>query len=98
MANSPVSLELIKSTLLELLEQRGSDKSICPSEVARAISDNDWRSLMPQVRRVGWELAAVDIVLVTQKGKAVSDQAKGPVRFSQGDTFYAKSSDKKENI
>jgi len=47
----------IQTCLLRLVSDRGPDKTICPSEVARSLSRDDWRSLLPQVRAVGAALA-----------------------------------------
>ncbi|MBE9157116.1 DUF3253 domain-containing protein [Nodosilinea sp. LEGE 06152] len=75
---------VIRVTLLDLVTQRGPDKTICPSEVARALSSEDWRSLMPAVREVGQALEAEGHVVVTQKGQVVDpSQAKGPIRYRQ---------------
>ena len=60
---------------------RGAGKTICPSEVARALH-TEWRELMPHVRAVADDLAAQGKIVVTQKGKAVKAQtAKGPIRL-----------------
>lgn len=69
----------IAEVLRDLLLQRGVEKSICPSEVARALTQ-DWRPLMPDVRRVAVALPDVDIV---QKGVVLTDPvaARGPVRL-----------------
>jgi len=67
----------IASALMDLAHQRGLEKSFCPSEAARAVAE-DWRPLMPEVRRV-----AADLPLVaTQKGAPVDLQtARGPIRL-----------------
>jgi hypothetical protein len=65
--------------------RRGQNKSVCPSEVARALVDNDdqWRDLMPEVRRVTGELVAQGRIRVTQAGKVVdAASARGPIRLS----------------
>jgi len=60
---------------------RGAGKTICPSEVARALH-TDWRELMPVVRAVADDLAAQGHIVVTQKGEVVTAQtAKGPIRL-----------------
>ena len=72
----------IRERLLQLVRDRGPEKTICPSEVARSLSADDWRSLMPQVRAVGIDLAHSGAIVVTQKGKIVDPQtAKGPIRY-----------------
>lgn len=53
--------------------------SICPSEVARALSD-DWRGLMPRVRAVA---ARLPRIAATQKGERVHPvEARGPIRLT----------------
>ncbi|WP_259945097.1 DUF3253 domain-containing protein [Jannaschia sp. W003] len=55
-----------------------SPRSVCPSEVARALA-GDWRPLMAQVRRVAGGLAEVE---ATQGGAVVDPQAaRGPIRL-----------------
>ena len=67
----------IADVLMALAERRGQDKSFCPSEAARALAE-DWRPLMPEVRRV----AAALPLKATQKGAAVDPiRAKGPIRL-----------------
>ena len=67
----------IADVLLDLAHQRGVGKTFCPSEAARRLSD-DWRSLMPEVRRVAAQLD----LLATQKGVPVDPlTAKGPIRL-----------------
>ena len=67
----------IAYVLLDLAHQRGVGKTFCPSEAARELSD-DWRPLMPEVRRV-----AADVSLrATQKGEEVDPMtAVGPIRL-----------------
>ncbi|MBD2114870.1 MULTISPECIES: DUF3253 domain-containing protein [Cyanophyceae] len=74
----------LRATLLGLLAQRGPSKTICPSEVARALSHEDWRELMPAVREVGVELAAEGEIVVRQRGQVVDPKtARGPIRYGQ---------------
>jgi hypothetical protein len=75
------SPEEIRDEILKQVHARGRGKTICPSEVARALAD-DWRDLMPQVREISDDLAAKGDVVVTQKGKSVrATEASGPVRI-----------------
>ncbi|PSN12121.1 DUF3253 domain-containing protein [filamentous cyanobacterium CCT1] len=76
--------DVIRATLLDLVAQRGPDKTICPSEVARILSPGDWRSLMPTVRAIAQELEAEGHIVVTQKGQVVDPKhARGPIRYRQ---------------
>lgn len=61
---------------------RGADKTICPSEVARAMFGENWRSEMQAVRDAAFNLAAQNQVTVMQKGKKVElEKVKGPIRI-----------------
>lgn len=72
---------VIALLILELVARRGPGKTICPSEVARALG-GDWRAHMPFVREVAARLAAEGRIVVTQKGRVVeADRAVGPIRL-----------------
>ena len=58
--------------------------TVCPSEVARALSPNDWRPLMPRVREAAARLAADGEIVATQRGQVVDAvDAHGPIRLSR---------------
>ncbi len=68
----------IREAILDLALLRGRQKSLCPSEVAKALA-RDWRPLMPEVRKAA---AAMPEILATQRGVEVDPvQAKGPIRL-----------------
>ncbi|MEL6595393.1 MAG: DUF3253 domain-containing protein [Pseudomonadota bacterium] len=72
----------IAAAILDRVAARGAGKSICPSEVARGLSE-DWRDLMPEVRRVAGVLSRDGQVRVTQKGTPIDPElARGPIRLS----------------
>ncbi len=73
----------VEETILELLDDRGPDKTICPSEVARAMADGqDFRPYMEPVREAADRLARAGRVVVTQKGSPVTaTEARGPIRL-----------------
>ncbi|MDX2239304.1 MAG: DUF3253 domain-containing protein [Leptolyngbyaceae cyanobacterium bins.302] len=74
--------DLIRQTILAKVRQRGLDKTICPSEVARALGGEDWRSLMETVRSVGVELVQAGKIQIMQKGNVVNpNTVKGAIRF-----------------
>ncbi|NIK40716.1 hypothetical protein FHY12_003041 [Xanthomonas arboricola] len=80
----------IVATICALLARRLPEQSICPSEVARALSEDEtrWRALMPQVRAVAADLARKDVVRVTQRGDVVDlGTVRGPVRLIRGRHF-----------
>ena len=75
------SARAIQDEILRQVTKRGAGKTICPSEVARALSD-DWRELMPQVRVVAVRMAEAGEITVTQRGTEVdADAARGPIRL-----------------
>jgi len=72
-----VTDETIAEALMVLAQARGRGASFCPSEAARAVAE-DWRTLMPEVRRVAAHLP----LQATQKGVPVDlIRAKGPIRL-----------------
>ncbi|MFB6346570.1 MAG: DUF3253 domain-containing protein [bacterium] len=71
----------LRDLILELTAKRGPDKTICPSEAARAYTD-DWRDLMPVVRTAAGELQQQGKIKVLQDGNPVDiEAASGPVRL-----------------
>jgi len=62
----------IEAATLALLERRGTGKSICPSEVARELAPEHWRTLMPRVRESARRLAACGAITVTQRERVLS--------------------------
>ncbi|MEM9781083.1 MAG: DUF3253 domain-containing protein [Pseudomonadota bacterium] len=70
------------NAILALLATRRAGASICPSEAARRLAPDDWRPLMPLIRRVAAGLAAERRIEVTQKGVVVAPEtAKGAIRL-----------------
>lgn len=62
---------------------RGAGKTVCPSEVARALAaGGDWRPLMPHVREAAARLADRGELVVLQRGEPVNARtASGPIRL-----------------
>lgn len=68
----------IRAAILDLALARGRGKSLCPSEVAKALAA-DWRPLMPEVRSVA---AGMPEIMATQGGAEVDPlTARGPIRL-----------------
>jgi hypothetical protein len=66
----------IAETLLRLVAERGADKTVCPSEVARALGGphpDGWGPLMQPVRRVAVRLTKAGRVAILRKGRVVPD-------------------------
>ena len=75
--------ERIQETIEAMVAARGSGKTICPSEVARALGgDEGFRALMPDVRYAAATLAERGAIAVTQSGRRVDARtARGPIRL-----------------
>jgi hypothetical protein len=83
----------IRAAILDLLQSRDPDASVCPSEAARAVFD-DWRPHMDEVRDVAAEMAMDDDVYATQGSDRVSvTDASGPIRLRLVDHPDADGSD-----
>ncbi len=83
MPKNKISLKKIKETILEMTELRGIEKSICPSEVARAIDAQEWRELMPLVREQAIILRDQGKILITQKNKILDNEIHGAIRLKK---------------
>lgn len=73
----------IREAILALVAERGTEKSICPSEAARALDAEGWRSLMTRVRREAVRLAQEGRIEILRKGKPVDPSAeiRGVIRL-----------------
>ncbi len=76
----------IAAEILRLTAARGPDKSICPSEVARALAGgaetDPWRPLMGRVRDAARGLAREGRIEILRKGKPVPpEQVRGVIRL-----------------
>ncbi len=78
----PVTPEAIREEILRQVAARGAGKSICPSEVARALEPEAWRPLMGAVRREAAALAATGQLDILRKGKPIAPEAmRGVIRL-----------------
>jgi hypothetical protein len=72
----------LEQTILTLLLAREHGATICPSEAARAVSPDDWRSLMERTRAAAQRLVEEQVLVITQKGEVVDlSTARGPIRL-----------------
>ena len=84
---------IIEPHLIRLLTTRESPKTICPSEVARALSPaelkslntSEWRDLMPAIREILWRMRDRGQVEILQKGTTIPpdmslEDIRGPIR------------------
>ncbi|WP_375407808.1 DUF3253 domain-containing protein [uncultured Methylobacterium sp.] len=68
--------DLVSETILCLVAGRGQAKTICPSEVARALGGphpEGWSPLMQPVRRAAIALMKAGRIAILRKGKPVDD-------------------------
>lgn len=78
----------LKATIQKLVAERGTGKSACPSEVARALAGSDekqWRLLMKPIRKIAVAMANDGHIVITKKGKPVDpNDFKGVYRLTTG--------------
>ncbi len=78
-----------RAAILELLGERGTGDTICPSEAARAIAaargKADWRGEMPAVHDAVDALVAEGAVRLSWKGVAMAAR-QGPYRIGRRGT------------
>ena len=78
--------EALERAILELLAERGRDKTICPSEAAKLVGGKDerrdWEGLMEPARAAARRLVAAGKIVMTQGGSVVdASTAKGAIRL-----------------
>jgi hypothetical protein len=72
----------LETIILELLAARAATSTICPSDAARAVGDENWRDLMEPARMAARRLVDAGEVEITQGGSVVDPAtAKGPIRI-----------------
>jgi hypothetical protein len=68
-----------EAAILALLAARGPDKSICPTEAARALAgnpqDDSWRPYLHQVRLAAARLHKAEKLEILRKGKPIPPEA-----------------------
>ncbi len=75
--------ERLAAAILALAGHRGPEKSICPSEAARAVGGAGWRDLVAEARETARALAREDRVQVTSRGRVLDpdEHWTGPIRI-----------------
>nr|WP_185982483.1 DUF3253 domain-containing protein [Aureimonas mangrovi] len=64
----------ITGAILRMAAERGAEKTVCPSEVARALAGSDekaWRLLMAPIRAETVRLADDGAIEIRRKGRTV---------------------------
>ncbi|MET0388145.1 MAG: DUF3253 domain-containing protein [Polyangiales bacterium] len=78
------------ATVRALLAARGKGKTICPSDVARVIGGEAWRTRMTLVRESALTLVERGELEVHQRGQRVDARnARGPIRYASPPTAPA---------
>ena len=68
-----------------LLRHRAPTSTICPSDAARVVAGDRFRSAMVDARRVASRLCETGVVRTTQKGEEVDPlTVRGPLRIGRG--------------
>lgn len=80
-----VSDEAIRASIVNLLARREALATICPSEVARALSPDAWQPLMPRVRDLAKAMARQGALEIRQGGRTLAPGAplRGPIRLGR---------------
>ena len=74
--------QIIQDEILRQLAGREPGKSICPSEVARALRPEAWQPLMGPVRQAAVALAREGRLEVLRKGRpAALEELRGVIRL-----------------
>lgn len=78
-----MNTEIIAAEIVRQCAARAPDRTICPSEVARALWPADWRAQMVQVRAIGLQLALQGQIQITQRGEVQPPTAviRGAIRY-----------------
>ncbi|MGW7066941.1 DUF3253 domain-containing protein [Streptomyces sp. NPDC054855] len=75
----------LERAIVELLDERAAEATICPSDAARAVYEGDddgWRALMEPARRAARRLVTAGEVEITQGGRPIDpEKARGPIRI-----------------
>ncbi len=81
--DDPRGADRVRAAILRLTKDRGPDKSICPTEAARAVDDDNWRRYLPHVRATAVGMARLGEVVIKRKGKVVDpNDFKGVYRIA----------------
>ena len=79
-------LDKIRNSHLFFAEERGIEKTYCPSEVARKLFPENWRDKMNLVREMADELVKSGMLVVLQKGEislTPPSKLSGPIRLQK---------------
>lgn len=74
-----------RDATLALLAARAEGATVCPSEVARAVTEaaGDWREAMPEIHAAVDQMVSDGLVRLSWKGRSLATRA-GPYRIGRG--------------
>ncbi|MFA4939068.1 DUF3253 domain-containing protein [Brevundimonas sp.] len=74
-----------REAILALLDARAHDATVCPSEMARAVTatGGEWREAMPEVHAAVDQMVSDGLVRLSWKGRRLAVRA-GPYRIGRG--------------
>lgn len=81
------TIDRVETVILQLLEDRGAGKSICPSEAARRMAElaghpERWRAWLKRTRATGLSMAKRGGLAVLQRGERIDPEtARGAIRL-----------------
>jgi hypothetical protein len=85
MSGAMIGADAILDEIMRQTIARGATKSICPSEVARALAADEaaWRGLLHPVREAAAQLARQGRIDILRKGKPIDPAAeiRGVIRL-----------------
>jgi hypothetical protein len=72
----------LEAAIARLLDARDGTATVCPSEAARTVAPEDWRTLMEPARRAARRMVAAGELEILQGGRVVDPTtARGPIRL-----------------
>lgn len=63
----------VQAVILDLITSRGVGKTICPTEAAKEVSQEQWRSVLKDVRAEAVRLMKSGDAAIYRKGRPVDD-------------------------
>ena len=76
------SPEILQRAIEASLANHPKGKSRAPAEIARELAPENWRQLLPYLKRAGADLARQNRLVILRKGRPVEpDEARGVVRW-----------------
>lgn len=77
-----VSDQLVQSTILAMCRAAGPTGTVRPEDVARAILEKEWQTLLKRVREAAAKHAIAGDILILRRGEAADpEDFKGLVKF-----------------